>query len=155
MKHQAVNWRSRINTWPGRECKQRANADGYMMVGLWRDRKVKTLAVHRMVAAAFVGPRPDGREVNHKDGDKQNNNVANLEYVSHAENMRHAVAAGLHDHYAASTKGEAHWKAKLTADDVREIRTSTEKRPVLASRFGVCVAMITRIRQRKSWRHVE
>lgn len=44
--------------------------------------------VHQLVAAAFLGPCPDGFEIDHKDGDRDHNAAANLEYVTHAENMR-------------------------------------------------------------------
>ena len=50
--------------------------------------------VHSLVALAFIGPRPEGMEVNHKDCDKQNNALNNLEYVTHGENQRHAAQMG-------------------------------------------------------------
>ena len=50
--------------------------------------------IHRLVAAAFIGPIPPGMTVNHKDCDKTNNCVDNLEVISHAANMRHAYANG-------------------------------------------------------------
>jgi hypothetical protein len=65
--------------------------------------------VHRMVAAAFIGPS-EGKEVNHKDGDKRNNHYSNLEYVSRSENMRHANRMGL----APKPRGEDHPLVKLT-----------------------------------------
>ena len=51
--------------------------------------------VHAIVAELFLGPCPQGLEVNHKDGRKTNNVVTNLEYVTHQENMRHARGLAL------------------------------------------------------------
>jgi hypothetical protein len=57
----------------------------------------KTRKVHVLVAAAFIGPRPTGLEINHRDGNTHNNALKNLEYVSHSENMRHSYRMGVHD----------------------------------------------------------
>lgn len=57
--------------------------------------KMKSYKVHRLVMLAFVGPCPEGCNVNHKDGDKRNNSLSNLEYVSYSENTRHAISKGL------------------------------------------------------------
>lgn len=54
-----------------------------------------TYMVHRLVAEAFLGERPQSYHINHKDGDKANNAVENLEYVSPRENIMHAVEMGL------------------------------------------------------------
>lgn len=54
--------------------------------------KRKVLRVHSLVMLAFVGPRPEGKEVNHKDGNKGNNSLDNLEYVTKSENVRHSFA---------------------------------------------------------------
>lgn len=62
---------------------------GYTKVGLTKNGKTKSFKVHRLVAIAFL-PNPDNKEqVNHKDHNKLNNNVENLEWVSHRENMIH------------------------------------------------------------------
>ena len=53
--------------------------------------------VHRLIAAAFLGAPKDGEEVNHIHGDKSNNSVDNLEWVSHADNLAHAFETGLRD----------------------------------------------------------
>jgi len=75
--------------------KQRKDYKGYMRVDL--DNK-KMLAVHRLVAKAFI-PNLEGKpQVNHIDGDKINNNVENLEWCTNQENQLHAVRMGLNDH---------------------------------------------------------
>ena len=61
--------------------------NGYSVVNIGRDR---TTYVHRLVAEAFIGEIPHGLTVNHIDGDKSNNSVANLEIVTYSETHRHA-----------------------------------------------------------------
>lgn len=63
------------------------NTSGYPIIHL-----DKTYTIHKIVAETFLGPVPDGLEIDHRDGDKSNNNVTNLEYVTHAENMRRRYA---------------------------------------------------------------
>lgn len=69
--------------------------NGYLSVDLYSDGKRKTKSVHRLVAETFL-PNPDNKpEVNHIDGNKYNNDVSNLEWVSSKENCRHAWDNGL------------------------------------------------------------
>lgn len=83
-------------TYKGRILKQKINSTGYMQVTV-RNQKSgdKTLNIHRIVATAFLGGYFDGAEVNHKDGDKTNNDISNLEWVTSSENKTHAIATGL------------------------------------------------------------
>ena len=68
---------------------------GYLTVDLYRDSERVTRRVHRLVAEAFV-PNPDGKsQVNHRDGNRHNNDAANLEWVTASENCRHAWDNGL------------------------------------------------------------
>ena len=60
----------------------------YLRVGLGRGCKKY---VHRLVADAFIGPCPAGKQINHKDGNPQNNSINNLEYVTPKENIEHAI----------------------------------------------------------------
>lgn len=107
--------------------------------------------VHAMVAECFLGPRPEGRDINHIDGVKTNNCVDNLEYVSHAENMAHASRTGL------MSQGSKHPNASLTEDDVRVIRARREAGDSLTELmrdFPVQKPALSMICNRKTWRHV-
>lgn len=90
---------------------------GYVRVTLSRNDRTCQFGVHQLVAAAFLGPRPDGLMVNHIDGVKTNNEPSNLEYVTSAENNRHAFRAGLN-----SCGGQDNASAKLTQGTVDAMR---------------------------------
>lgn len=69
---------------------------GYAIVTLYKDGKSTSRAVHRLVAEAFL-PNPDNLQiVNHKDGNKQNNRLENLEWCTQKENVAHAIKMGVH-----------------------------------------------------------
>ena len=71
--------------------------DGYCRISLYEDGRNKLLGLHRVVAEAFI-PNPKGLpQVNHKDGDKQNNCCDNLEWCSNTDNIRHSIKSGLRD----------------------------------------------------------
>lgn len=74
---------------PGRILKTNVDSKGYPQVDLWLDSHRHTRKIHRLVALAFIGPKPDGCTINHKDSNKTNNRVENLEYISNKENIRH------------------------------------------------------------------
>ena len=78
----------------GKTLAQNTKRNGYRTVDLCRDCKVKTTLVHRIVAEAFL-PNPDGlRFVNHKDSNRENNAVSNLEWVTSSENRLHGMSQG-------------------------------------------------------------
>lgn len=72
--------------------------DGYMQVRLHIRNVPTTRKVHRLVAAAFIGPCPEGLEVRHLDGDPANNHVSNLRYGTHSENVQDLLRHGRHPH---------------------------------------------------------
>jgi HNH endonuclease len=113
--------------------------------------KSRSVLVHTLVAEAFLGPKPDGMEVNHKNADRSDPSADNLEYVTHRENIQHASALGL------IPKGMAHRKAKITDDDVREIRALRKaglSHIEIAKRFPIKPPAVCQIVNRKLWRHV-
>jgi len=75
-----------------KKMKQRTNDDGYKIIDLYNNGKRKIYKVHRLVTETYI-PNPDNLpEVNHIDEDKTNNNIANLEWSTHAYNMQHSLA---------------------------------------------------------------
>ncbi len=80
---------------------QRVNKDGYSVTDIYRDGERFTYRVHRIVANEFLDNPENKEEVNHIDGDKTNNNVDNLEWVTKSENMKHAYDTGLCLHHAS------------------------------------------------------
>lgn len=75
--------------------KQRLTENGYMAVVFYLDGKTHLRLVHRLVAQAYIQNPWNKPEVNHLDGNKQNNLVGNLEWVTKSENAIHAFALGL------------------------------------------------------------
>ena len=131
--------------------KQRPNRYGYMMVPLGIGVKQKKLCtVHRLVLIAFTEDRPD-MQVNHKDGDKANNNLSNLEWVTASQNCQHREDKGL------GIRGEKAPRGKLTADQVLEIRRLHDEgqtQTALGETYGVSQHSVWMIVRRKSWAHV-
>ena len=110
------------------------------------------ILVHRAMALAFV-PNPNNLpHVNHIDGNKRNNELSNLEWVTQSENTLHAKRIGL-------------WRQKLTEDAVREIRRDFVKAPTngvkggnsreLARRFGVTREQVLNVVTRRQWPWLE
>ncbi|HFZ2065233.1 TPA: HNH endonuclease signature motif containing protein, partial [Enterobacter cloacae] len=72
------------------------NRNQYLFVRLELEGKLKGVNIHRLVAENFLGPKPSGEHViNHKDGNKHNNDVSNLEWTTVAGNTQHAYRTGL------------------------------------------------------------
>lgn len=99
--------------------------DGYLGVDLYGNGHRTTAKVHRLVGDAFL-PNPDGLpQINHKDGNKYNNSVDNLEWVSAEDNMKHAVKNGLW-HPSYGMLGKENPNAGRPGIRVRIIETGEE-----------------------------
>lgn len=124
---------------------------GYPEVRLFQYGKTRKFRVHRLVATAFLPNPYKKREVNHIDGDRTNNNVANLEWVSRTENMLHAYRVN----NAPRMRGERNGHAKLTAADVRQIKRLWKSgkylQRELAADFGVARTTVNAIVNNYNW----
>jgi hypothetical protein len=110
----------------------------------------KRISVHRLVAMLYI-PNPDNLpEVNHKDGDKLNNNYWNLEWCTRLHNMEHAYRTGLKDN-----SGEKSGTSKLKSIHVRIIReaiaTKRFTHTEIAQYFKIDQSTISNIKSGKSW----
>lgn len=127
--------------------------DGYLAVKLYGC-CIKTIKVHRLVAKAFLENPDDLLEVNHKDGNKHNNCVPNLEWINHRDNIIHAYKMGL----IPLLKGELNGMSKLTESQVLEIRNKYIPRKYscrkLASEYGISATKVCQIINNKAWSHI-
>lgn len=144
------------NTYNGRILTIATFKRGYQYTTLLKQGKPRKHRIHRLVLAAFVGPIPEGYEVNHIDGNRANNSLSNLEYVTHSENERHAYREL--NKAAAMPRGEAHYSAVLTNDVVHEIKRLLSLGPYsyreIARMVNVDARRIGKINRGEIWRHV-
>lgn len=128
------------------------NKCGYVKVGLWKDNEYSNFLAHRLIAEAFFGPCPKKHEVNHIDGDKENNCEFNLEYVKHYDNVKHAMLLKLHKF------GSNNGMSKLDENNVLKIRklykTGKYYQWEIAKRFGITDSQVSRIVNDKFWKHI-
>jgi hypothetical protein len=132
--------------------KMTPGSTGYPSVRLYGSDAIRAHSVHQLVATTFIGPRPDGMEVCHCDGSRDNNHVENLRYDSRAANSADRFAHDTH------CRGERNGYSKLTSLDVREIRRRRAlgvKLSELAGDFDVGIAAIHKVVTRRTWRHIE
>ncbi len=140
------------SSWPGFWLKQNEDGSGYLFVSLQSNKVTKQPKVHRLVADSFI-PNPSGLpQVNHIDGNKLNNRIDNLEWITAADNIRHSFRIGL-----SSQVGSKNAKAKLTESAVISIREgvlSGLTQRFFANKYSVSPAVINRVVRRKGWNHV-
>lgn len=127
---------------------------GYPSITLCKNGIKKQCTTHRIVAEHFI-PNPENKDMcNHINGIKTDNRVENLEWSTVSENNYHAYAAGL-----KTKEGEHHHMAKLTDNDVLEIRIlfrdTNLGNTAIGKMFMVNRQTIGDIRNRGAWSHVQ
>lgn len=128
-----------------------AKQSGHVRVNLRKGGKSKTCWIHQLVMAAFIGERPLGYEVCHKDGVPANNRVGNLRWGTRSENIEDRRAHG------TLVCGEAVLSAKLSVAQVISIKEALrlgERLCDLAEKFNVSASCVHRIKAGKGWTHV-
>lgn len=121
---------------------------GYLTVSLSANSDARSHFVHRLVAQAFLANPGMLGAVNHKNGVKIDNQVANLEWVSEAGNKLHAASMGL------MSRGEDHFHTTLTEADVIDIyhrAHAGERQQDVADDYGIAAATVSQIKTGKNW----
>lgn len=137
--------------------KARVNKYGYKQLTLYKEnqqgRTTKTL--HRLVAIAFIPNIKNLATVNHKDLDKLNNNISNLEWATFAENTEHAKRLGAMQDLQWGSKNSS---SKLTEEDVFRMREMWKSgkylKKEIAKQFNVSPSNVTQILKGKRWCHI-
>ena len=127
------------------------STSGYIATSLRLNDKETKLYIHRIVASHFVPEIFGKTHVNHKDGNKLNNNADNLEWVTPKENIEHAIRSGL-----LNNKGHNHGLSKLTDREILFIRNDY---PSLSNKevaliYSIHYMHVSKIRNNKTWKHI-
>lgn len=142
------------------------NGGGYAIISLSQTGRKISRTVHKIVLEAFIGKAPPNCVAHHLDGNRLNNALDNLQWITRSEHGRiHPSSKGgrvNHKDIACDDpwRGERVWNSKLTAEKVRQIRllwTSTSPNYTiyqLAKMFDVTESTISKVINRKSWQHV-
>lgn len=129
------------------------DSDGYRIVGLHLDGKAENKRVGRLVALHFISNPKKLPIVHHKDHDKTNDYMNNLQWVTNSENIQFAYDSG----FANAVKGSRCGSSKLTEKDVRRIRRLAKAGAIhqdLRKEYGISTKNIHLIINRKTWKHV-
>lgn len=150
--HYEINEQGTIrNTRTGKIRNSFLRKDGYLGVQLYMN-KVVNFQLHRLIAEAFIDNPNNKPCVNHKDSNRSNNALTNLEWVTKQENIVHGYRSGY-----ASNKGSKNGFSKLTEKTVIEIRNkhhSGISYKTLAVMYNISYGAIAGICNRVSWKHI-
>ena len=139
-------------TYPGRILKCWSDRHGYRRVELFNRKWLGYFQVHRLVLMAFVGPRPEGMECRHLNGNPSDNRLENLRWGTSKENSADSVK------HRTMLWGVSHGMSKLSEEAVRSIRLLYSKGGYtyvrLAKIFGVTYSQIGCIIRCTSWKHI-
>lgn len=134
--------------------KPRINISGYMEIEISINKKSYYKGIHRLVAETFI-PNPENKsEVNHIDANKQNNTIANLEWCTHAENMKHAAVNNLIRNVG---KGENNPSNKYSESVIHEICKMLENgcgNKYIAETLNVNKNLVKHIKDGDTWLYI-
>lgn len=123
---------------------------GYIQFRINYNNRCYYFRQHRLIALHFIDREEGKNYVNHKDGNKSNNEISNLEWVTASENALHAANNGL-----SKPRGEENPKNKLSISAVKSILNSSETNEALGRLHKVATSTISHIRTGRNWKHLQ
>lgn len=127
---------------------------GYLRFNISKNGIIKNLYLHHLVALNFIGQRPKGYQVNHKDGVKLNNCVSNLEYITKSENAIHAYKLGLRKPTAGTANGMSNLSEKQIITIRNKYKNKNITQKILAIEYKTTQSNISLIVRKENWKHI-
>jgi len=140
-----------LNSKTGKIIRHQDNGNGYKKVTLTNNGVQMQRYIHRMVAELYIPCVKNKNQVNHIDGNKNNNHVKNLEWVTNQENQLHAHKTGL------KGNGDKLWNGKFSINDLLKIKELSEsgiKRYIIAKEMNCSKSTISDILNGKRYLYV-
>jgi len=135
--------------------KPMVNSRGYCTVGLTGPgRKQRPHVIHRLVLFAFIGEDESKPFANHINGIKTDNRLSNLEWVTHAENIKHAYDSNLHGKYAGEDASNSRLTEEQAIEIIQCLRDGKYRRDI-ANKFGVSCKTVAAIGSGETWKHLD
>lgn len=130
----------------------------YFQAALLLDGEKRYCEISRLVWRCFRGPIPVGLTINHKNGNKKDNRLSNLELSDDSKQQLHAIKVlGFNpakNLAGVDSRGSKNCKAKLSEKEAREIKYSKERNVVLAIKYNISQSVVSHIKVGRNWTHV-
>jgi len=135
---------------PERKMKPWSDKKGYLYIDISIFPNKKRFLLHRLVAITFIENTLNKPQINHKDGNKSNNHVSNLEWCTAKENLKHAVDTGLN-----KKDGIYNYNSKLLKEHVIEIRKMKGSQKNIAKIYNVSQTCVSAIKRQKTYKNIK
>ena len=134
--------------------KQYTTWNGRLEIGLSNSDFIKRERIHRLVAYVFI-PNPNNLpQINHKDGNTKNNNINNLEWVTHSENMLHAYEHGLISKKVGTNSVLSKYPEETIKSVINDLKNTELSVPELSKKYKISKGLIHSIQYGNSWSHL-
>ena len=145
-----TNFGSSFKIYPERIINPWKDKKGYLYIDISYFPNKKRFLLHRLVAIHFINNKENKPQINHKDGNKSNNCVENLEWCTAKENLKHAVDTGLN-----KKEGVDNYKSKFSKEDIINIRKIKGSQQSIANIFNVSQTCIGSIKRQITYKNIK